>query len=442
MSGARVPAPPDEDLVADIVALAADPVALEAFEEAGRSCRWCAEPVRLSGRSVTVDQRSGEVLESFSTVELHGRELYKACGTRRATRCPSCAADYKGDARALVVAGLVGGKGVPGSVADHPMVFATLTAPSFGAVHRRPGPGGPCQASGPGRCRHGRTLFCLQQHREDDPLLGEALCPECYDFASAVLFNASVSELWRRTVIYTRRHLARLVGVPAKELSGAARLSYVKVGELQRRGAVHLHVIVRLDAAEGGELPAGLDARLLALALRLGASQVRVPLPGGRGPATWGEQLDCRVVTQDVAEGTARVANYLAKYSTKGSDGSGALDRRLRGPRGPGAAGAPAPAPPPRRSRLARRRGRGALAPAAPLLGPHPGAGLRSHFLTKSRGAFPRPSKRSGPPARRTRGPSTCDERASRRPTAPARSSSSANGPSLAAGGRGALRRS
>ena len=89
MTARRGPAPPDEALVADIVALAADPAALEAFEPAGRSCRWCAEPVRLTGRSVTVDQGTGEVLESFSTDKRNGRELYKACGTRRATRCPS-----------------------------------------------------------------------------------------------------------------------------------------------------------------------------------------------------------------------------------------------------------------------------------------------------------------------------------------------------------------
>jgi hypothetical protein len=272
---------------------------------------------------------------------------------------------------------------VPESVAGRPVLFATLTAPSFGAVHRRPGPGGPCQASGPRYCRHGRALFCLQHHSEDDPLLGEALCPECYDFASAVLFNASVSELWRRTVIYTRRHLARLVGVPAKALSEAVRLSYLKVAELQRRGAVHLHVVLRLDAAGEGALPAGLDAGLLAIALRLGAGQVRVPLPGGRGPATWGEQLDCRVVTEGAPEGTVRVANYLAKYSVKGSDSSGALDRRLRGLKD-----LEHRALPPQLRRLAeaawRLGGEEALSHLRLRSWAHT-LGLRSHFLTKSR---------------------------------------------------------
>jgi hypothetical protein len=36
-----------------------------------------------------------------------------------------------------VAAGLRGGKGIPDSVESHPKVFATFTAPSFGAVHFR-----------------------------------------------------------------------------------------------------------------------------------------------------------------------------------------------------------------------------------------------------------------------------------------------------------------
>ncbi len=35
----------------------------------------------------------------------------------------------------LIRAGVADGKGVPETVADNPLVFATLTAPSFGAVH-------------------------------------------------------------------------------------------------------------------------------------------------------------------------------------------------------------------------------------------------------------------------------------------------------------------
>jgi len=47
------------------------------------------------------------------------------------------AAIDKRDARQLVKAGLTGGKGIPETVAAHPCVFATFTAPSFGPVHAR-----------------------------------------------------------------------------------------------------------------------------------------------------------------------------------------------------------------------------------------------------------------------------------------------------------------
>jgi len=37
----------------------------------------------------------------------------------------------------LVAAGIRGGKGVDPDVTEHPQLFVTLTAPSFGAVHTR-----------------------------------------------------------------------------------------------------------------------------------------------------------------------------------------------------------------------------------------------------------------------------------------------------------------
>ena len=51
-------------------------------------------------------------------------------------------------------AGLMGGKGVPDSIFDHPRLFATLTAPSFGQVHVHRSDGS-CHTKTGGRCRHG-----------------------------------------------------------------------------------------------------------------------------------------------------------------------------------------------------------------------------------------------------------------------------------------------
>ena len=376
-------APVDDALLAGIVARVGDPEDFAAFQASGKSCRWCAEPVRLIGKSATVDADTGELYESFSSAELPRGELVKACGTRRASRCPSCAALYQGDARSLVVSGLVGGKGTAEAVASRPMVFATLTAPSFGAVHRRPTAGGPCQARGPGRCVHGRAVSCVVHHDANDQLLGEAICASCYDYEAAVLFNAQLSELWRRTSIYARRHLARLSGMTARALDQTIRLSYVKVAEFQRRGVVHLHVLCRLDGSDGTDPPPIFTTALLALALRVAVGHVRAPYPEARGEARWGEQFDCRALGPGVPGETRRIANYLAKYATKGSDDDGALDRRLRGLED---LKARALAPQLRR-----------MAEVAWRLGGEPGLsglrlrnwahtlGLRSHFLTKSR---------------------------------------------------------
>ncbi len=221
----------------------------------------CAQPVRLRASGV----------DSPSFGEPDG-VLLVACKTRRETRCAPCAHTYRGDARQLVRAGIEGGKGVPESVADHPAVFLTLTAPSFGAVHRAGG--GPCHLGPPGRCEHGRSRFCLQRHEDRDKDVGSALCGDCYDYEAAVMFNASVGELWRRVTIYARRHLAYAMGMPERELKELVRLSYLKVAELQHRGVVHLHAVVRADSAEDElevlHLPEHLHA-IVEAAWRLGA---------------------------------------------------------------------------------------------------------------------------------------------------------------------------
>src|SRR5262249_4424009 len=75
------------------------------------------------------------------------------CGNRREDICPPCSDVYKGDARQIIRSGLTGGKGIPETVATHPCVFATLTAPGFGPVHHPHRPRGRRLA-----IRHTRTL--------------------------------------------------------------------------------------------------------------------------------------------------------------------------------------------------------------------------------------------------------------------------------------------
>ena len=222
--------PVDHRLLAELLDRAGDPEGYARFEAQGEACGWCRQPVRLMGSVEEVDPDGSRRRGVYSTAAEPDGELLMACGSRRATRCPSCAEIYQGDARQLIGSGLRGGKGVPETVVDHPAVFATFTAPSFGAVHGRRTRGGRAHACRPGtpkeRCPHGRPLACWVRHTDSDPLLGEALCPECFDYEAAVLWNSLSSELWRRTTIYLRRMLARLTGVSEKELAELVRVSF------------------------------------------------------------------------------------------------------------------------------------------------------------------------------------------------------------------------
>ena len=183
----------------------------------------CLQPVLLRGRADYIDGGTGELIHRYTTVHEPGGVLPIACKTRRASRCPPCAEVYRADTYQLIRAGLTGGKGIPATVADHPCVFVTLTAPSFGPVHARREKDGRVLACRPRRkgktCPHGIGLSCGEKHARDDHRLGEPLCPDCYDYTGAVLFNACAPELWRRFTITLRRTLARQAGLTGKALA-------------------------------------------------------------------------------------------------------------------------------------------------------------------------------------------------------------------------------
>jgi hypothetical protein len=110
------------------------------------------------------------------------------------------------------------------------------------------------------------------------------------------------------------------------------RVSYAKVAEFQKRGAVHFHAVIRLDAATACRCPECLlpppepfAADLLEDALKAVVPAVTVPCPpfdGGPGRyARWGTQLDIHNITpkndDQAGELSAeQVAGYIAKYAT------------------------------------------------------------------------------------------------------------------------------
>jgi hypothetical protein len=296
-------------------------------------CGHCARPVRLRGR-ITSRQR-----ETYSTDSEPDGVLLVRCRNRRASVCPSCSYEYAGDMWQLLYAGAAGGrKGVPETVRAHPLVFVTLTAPGFGAVHTtradRQGRRGRCRPWGKDRlCPHRRPTWCTAVHGEDDDRLGTPLCPDCYDYAGHVAFNWHAPELWRRFTITLRRVLARQLGVSVGELAGSARVSFAKVAEFQRRGVVHFHALIRVDGHDYFSRPTlEMTASDLADGIRAAAASVRllVGVPGFRGPGELAE-LTQDESDEDKARDQAGPDEHSPRKPVLIADSQGERDRQGAG---------------------------------------------------------------------------------------------------------------
>jgi hypothetical protein len=297
----------------------------------------CVRPIRLRGTVRDIDTGTGEVLSALDTKDTPDKVIYLPCGDRRESVCPPCAETYRADTYQLIRAGLAGGKGMPESVAVHPCVFTTFTAPSFGPVHTRAEtPDGKAARCRPRRkasfCPHGRKISCGQRHKEDDPSLGRPLCPDCYDYNAAVVWNAHASELWRRTIITLRRQLDKL----AKPDGARLRLSYAKVAEFQRRGSIHFHAIFRLDGIDPHHpertipphpaiTPQVLAGLIRQVSAAVWFATVAHPAKPNGWDILWGDQVDPRIVqvTDDNGITDTAVASYLAKYATKSTELTG-----------------------------------------------------------------------------------------------------------------------
>ncbi len=357
----------------------------------------CIRPIRLRSTIRDIDAATGELLHRLNTEDTPDGVIYLPCGDRRASVCPPCAETYRADTYQLIRAGLAGGKGMPESVAVHPCVFATFTAPSFGPVHTRvTTSGGAVARCRPRRktsyCTHGQRISCGQRHKEDDSSLGRPLCPDCYDYNAAVVWNAHSSELWRRTVITLRRRLDQRAKVHGVRI----RLSYAKVAEYQRRGLIHFHAIFRLDGLDPVHPertvqphPAITADGLADLIRQVAATAWFATVPHPAKPKgwdiRWGAQVDPRVVrlTDDGEVTDIAVASYLAKYATKSTEPAGMLPGRITAHNA--------------KAYADKRTHQGRLVTACLKIGGHPHEdyqalrrwahmlGYRGHFATKSR---------------------------------------------------------
>ena len=104
-----------------------------------------------------------------------------------------------------------------------------------------------------------------------------------------MVWNNNTGELWRRTKQAIERHLNQLAR--RRTLAYGVRVSHGKAAEYQARGAVHFHVLLRLDGLD--ELdparllppPPGLTVADLEDATRHAAATITLPDPTAPGHA-------------------------------------------------------------------------------------------------------------------------------------------------------------
>jgi len=298
--------PPDFPL-SEIIERYRDPKGVRELHAKALAVGYCAHPIFLRA-SGTIDRRSTRI----SAEDYLGR-IARPCGSRVREYCEACSYLYFGDSLAIVRTGLIGGKGVPEAVGTHPKVFLTLTAPSYGPVHAG---NGRCHPADEGTCIHGVPLRCGIEHAWEDPIVGAPLCNECFDSVGVIFFNAHISRLWDYTLIELRRELSRIVGKTVRGGQSIVRLEYLRVFELQRRGALHAHVILRLDDASNLAVDPALGIEELVRSVAGAIPRVKVVARVGDQALaiTWGTQRDLQVIGQDELD---KVALYVAKYLSK-----------------------------------------------------------------------------------------------------------------------------
>jgi hypothetical protein len=151
--------------------------------------------------------------------------VFVRCQSRRRAVCPSCAELHRGDWTRIARSGIYDADG--NAVVGHRFHFVTLSAPSFGQVHRVPKPK---DRRPPSRCG------CGEFHGSDEhDLRGLPLDLDSYDVSGQVSWHLALGRLWNSSVSAMR--------------DIAPDLEFFVVREVQARMAMHLHVIIRVPAA-------------------------------------------------------------------------------------------------------------------------------------------------------------------------------------------------
>lgn len=199
-----------------------------------------------------------------------GEVISIRCKTRSEKQCPGCSWLYKTDTAKILRDGLAG-EGCR-------FFFLTLTAPSFGRTHVVPKHGRP------------RPCSCGRWHDSvrDADLRGVPVDCDEYDYDAQAFFNYHIGRLWDSARAALRKLLPDMV--------------YAKIFEWQQRGALHVHVIIRVPAKDfvGG---VGDAAETV---LHVARSSTTMD-----GRLFWGEQCRCDEIRGDGGRNT--VIGYLKK---------------------------------------------------------------------------------------------------------------------------------
>ena len=300
----------------------------------------CTRPVRLHGSIRDLDPATGEILRTLDTDTLPDGVLYVPCGDRRASVCPACAETYRADTYQLIKAGLTGGKGIPDTVAQHPCVFATFTAPSFGPVHTRRAaaqrPGRPMPAPPQSRPLPARSAPVLRAAAQrDGPVPGQAAVPRLLRLQR----RRRLERARPRTVApHHHRHPP-----PARQNRQGCRGREGRSSPTPRSRSSR-PAAWSTSTPSSASTPPTPRASSPRLHCRPTSSPPRSPPPASTWFATvthptrpagwdirWGAQLDIRTVRIPGSgqDANIAVASYLAKYATKSTEAVGTVACRI-----------------------------------------------------------------------------------------------------------------
>jgi hypothetical protein len=231
-----------------------DPLPLSAIER----MLLCDHDYRFAGKGLPVEGKCGNRTR-FTCVHGCGSSWDKNCGHARPSRCAHCAEVKRGDIAAVGRSGwaVVGTRGV----------WLTLTAPGVDVL--------PFDLPS---CSHTADVKCS----------GDLGCVA--DPVELAKWHNDIGQKWTHFVTELRRSLP--VGVTVE---------FFKTYEEQKRGALHIHVMMRVE----GCVTHRQFIRCAGKARRL----------NGFGP-----QMKCEAIELDDVRQAARKAGYCAKYASKNAD--------------------------------------------------------------------------------------------------------------------------